>query len=574
MMKRTLLSSAILASATALPTTTPWTTLPSDLEANNITWSPCPALNDEISTLNGVRGATFDCASLPVPLDYTSPQTSPLITLSLFKVNATHQPSKGSILFNPGGPGGSGAENLPLNSIQLQKHIGGHYDIVSWDPRGTGKTMPFNCTPPADDDDAKTSGAETLVKAYAHPSSNAKRAADSDLALASANLTQYFLETGYEVSVQKAATCAEVQAEIGPYVGTTSTAYDMLSIVDALGEDGQLRFWGWSYGSVLGEYFATLFPERVERMVLDSVMDPHFWTLGHRANFLDDTDAALRGFAEQCVLAGTECAIVNATGIDSAEGVFEWANELLLPIVELADGGSDEAYVALQTFKSPVYLAMYFPAQWPSLARQLVAFAAAADGEVESEDGAAMSAPAPYSEGLDAAYGIRCSDAVYQVSSAEEYLPIVQYQEGTSASFADVLGPAHWECASWTMPNKGRFEGFKEAWTNDTVKFKTKTPILFVNGPFDVSTPLQGAYNASMWFEDSVVLKHTGYGHGLPSSPSKCAAEHIERYFDEGALPEEGVVCEPDFESVWELAADQLAELAPNVVRPDNQTSV
>ena len=101
------------------------------------------------------------------------------------------------------------------------------------------------------------------------------------------------------------------------------------------------------------------------------------------------------------------------------------------------------------------------------------------------------------------------------------------------------------------MPDKQQYRG--------NFQVKTRHPILFVNGEFDVSTPISGAYNASAAFEGSIVLAHDGYGHGIFTSPSKCVAERIHRYFVDGVLPEKGTRCQPDF-GPWELAAQYAAK--------------
>lgn len=87
------------------------------------------------------RRCDFDCAHLEVPLDYTNSSSVPL-ELSLFKVNATQEPKLGSVLINFGGPGGTGAQNLPVLAAQMAVNIGPQWDLVSWDPEVLGKPFP------------------------------------------------------------------------------------------------------------------------------------------------------------------------------------------------------------------------------------------------------------------------------------------------------------------------------------------------------------------------------------------------------------------------------------------------
>ncbi|KAJ9647661.1 uncharacterized protein PV06_00362 [Exophiala oligosperma] len=503
----------------------------------SIQWKPCPDLNKQIFEEIGVEGAAFDCAKLPVPLDYTNPDSEKL-ELSLFKLNATKQPSLGTVLYNPGGPGGTGAQNLPYDGPKHQANMGGQFDLVSFDPRGTGKTIPFNCTP--EDNSTLT-----------------RRATDS---LAHTNLTEQFLNGGWDDAVERAEMCHATNNKTGQFIGTTSVARDMLQIVDALGEDGMLRYYGWSYGSALGEYFAAMFPNRVDRMLLDGVVDPNIWLLGHRGNFLVDTDAAIQGFAEECAKSKDECAIVNATGATNASQIFEWANGFLEPLAQNASKSKDadaaaEALVYLASIKAYIYGQLYWPIKWPALAETLVL---AAEGNYTAilassstdETSSSSSAPPGYDRGQDSMDGIRCSDAVFQVDKARDYLPQIEYQATVSQSFSDVVYQSIWPCAAWKLPSKGRFEGPFDA--------RTRTPILFVNGEYDVTSPIQGAYNASRVFEGSAVLAHSGYGHGLIASPSKCAAKYVTAYFVNGTLPKNGTRCEPDM-SPWEAAKASAA---------------
>ncbi len=516
-------------------------------------WKPCPELNEQIFSEIGIRGNAFDCASLTVPLDYTEPETSEKLELSLFKVNATKEPVLGSLLYNPGGPGGPGAQNLPFDSIQLNKHIGGQYHLISWDPRGTGKTIPFNCSVPA----------ITQPLAERSESVSSNNSDENGSYFASANLTTIFLNGGWDSAVTLAESCAETQKATGAYLGTTTTAHDMLSIVNALGEDGLLRFYGYSYGTVLGEYFAALFPDRVERMVLDATFDPIIWKLGHRGNFLQDADATLRAFVDECLKAAQDCAIVNATQATTSEEIFAWLNAQLSPLAVSANSYTSESYQSLLAIKAITFRSLLNPGSWPGLARTLVAIS---QGDLDGLSGPTVN-PDLYDEGANSIDGIRCSDSMFQVGSAEEYLPQVEYQAGISESFSDSMYNALWTCAAWQLPpNKGRYEG--------DFRTKTRHPILFLGGSYDVTTPVEGARNASLLFEGSVVLEHSGYGHGIVVSSSACVGEILEGYFGaEALLPEEGKVCEPDFATAWELAAAQSAELADRLIPQDSSAA-
>ena len=323
-------------------------------DKKTLVWEPCPELNEQIADIyNGIEITPFDCAHLEVPLDYHDPDTSRALTLDLFKVNATKEPVLGSILYNPGGPGGAGAENLPINAPDLHLNIGGQYNLVTWDPRGTGNTIPFNCGL----SDAMTNDGSASVRREVPT-------------LASPNITEAFLNSGWDQAVQLADACEAAMNDTGRYIGTGSVACDMMEIVDALDEDGLLRYYGWSYGSALGDYVAAMFPDRVERMVLDGNVNPHTWQLGYRPEFLEATDKAFAAFVDECVANGEDCALTTALNVTTSAEIFEAFNAVFSPLAENATSGG-EAFQALVASDALIYKELYFPEHWPKLAKTL-----------------------------------------------------------------------------------------------------------------------------------------------------------------------------------------------------------
>ncbi|KPI34658.1 Tripeptidyl aminopeptidase [Cyphellophora attinorum] len=500
-----------------------------------LNWAPCQEVNKQIADLVAPFPITpFDCANLMVPLDYDEPCTSEKIQLDLFRVNATQKPVLGSVLFNPGGPGGTAAEMLPLVAESgLHLNIGGQFNLISWDPRGTGNTIPFNC-----------STGESAA------TGNPVRRGDYRT-LPSSNVTQNFIDVGWDIARQKAEDCYATNNGTGEFIGTGSVAHDMISIIDSLGEDGLLRYYGWSYGSALGFYFAAMFPERVDRMLLDGNVNPHTWQLGYRPELFEAVDKAFAAFIDECWKNGKDCALVTELNTTSKAEIWNTMDALIYAAAKnTTTAAGFEAYIAILGL---IEQRLYYPKQWPKLAQ---IFADMLTGKIEaSPANSSAPAPQPYNHGVDAIDGIRCSDATFQTAELEEYFPILAQQLNHSRGFGAFYN-AVWPCASWKMPDKQQYRG--------DFKVKTRHPILMVNGEFDPTTPISGAYNASSAFDGSVVLAHNGYGHGIFPSPSKCVAEKIQQYFVHGSLPEAGIACEPDF-GPWELAEYYAAN---NISRP------
>ena len=291
-------------------------------------------------------------------------------------------------------------------------------------------------------------------------------------------------------------------------------------------------------GTVLGHYFATLFPDRVERMVLDANLDPADYRDGHWGDSLLDTDKALMAFLENCYENKEECPLVEFLGATSAQDLFDGLNLAASATAANVTATDLTSFTNHVLPKGEIRTALYFPSRWPQLAKTLV----------QNLNGTA-SPPRPppkwvWEQAVDAIGGIRASDATFKPTSAEEYLPQVEFQAKLSG-FSDSFYPFVWTSARWKMPAKERYYGKFEA--------KTKHPILYVNGEYDPVCPLEAARRASKGFEGSVVLSHSGYGHGLIASPSTCAQEHTRAYFAEGVLPEANTTCEPDL-GPWELS--------------------
>lgn len=482
-----------------------------------INFEACPQLNAQITRElpATVELATFECANLNVPLDYTDETSDEELELDLFRVPATEEPVLGSVLVNFGGPGGTGAQNLPAYASQLRDIIGSQWNLLSWDPRGTGKTIPYRCELPT--------GTSS--------STNTKRDLGS---LVSTNVTEGFLEVGWDYAGQIADTCYEQDDGTAELIGTAFVARDVMQIVDAL-DDGDLNFYGWSYGSALGDYIAAMFPDRVGRMVLDGNVNPHDYQSGTYVEAAADIDSAFDGFLQTCFEAQDDCSLYSFVQPNSTEDLLTTINTALRPLAPLANTGL-QAYLAWLNVKSLPIQPLYFPGTWPNFADTLTLL-------LNTTDPNALPMPnttsnGTYDESENAVFGIRAGDATFQANSSDEYLPVVQQEATISDSFSDVTYISLWVSARWRLPAKERYWGdFQET---------TNTPILFVNGQYDPITPINGAYNASAGFEGSVVLAHSGYGHGLLASPSTCAADYIQQYFKDASLPENGTVCQPD----------------------------
>ncbi|CAL9352191.1 alpha/beta hydrolase [Streptomyces sp. enrichment culture] len=195
-----------------------------------VAWSACEGLE---------MPKDLQCGKVTVPLDYAHPGGRTL-DVALARYRATGD-SRGSVLLNFGGPGGSGINELAAGGKEFM-HLTNGYDVVTFDPRGVGRSSPVTCGPAS----LKIMEATGSDEGIADPADVLKRLRDA------------------------AAECAEYSGPVLPHIGTVDAARDMEVMRRALGED-RLNYLGFSYGTRLGAVYAAQFPDRVGRMALDGV---------------------------------------------------------------------------------------------------------------------------------------------------------------------------------------------------------------------------------------------------------------------------------------------------------------
>ncbi|KAM5343467.1 hypothetical protein ACJ41O_012004 [Fusarium nematophilum] len=498
-------------------------------QPKSLKWAPCTP-----EFLLQIPGAIFsphpDCATLEVPLDYTNDK-SELIQLQLVRVNATTPPptsSRRSVIYNPGGPGVSAVDSVVVGSDGLLNATGGKFDIVGFDPRGTRRTIPFTC-------DLTAAQGDILTESDAW-------------------------ETGRNI----AEICHKDNGKTGRFISTAFVARDMMRVVDALGEDGLLRYWGSSYGTVLGQTFAAMFPNGIDRMFLDSVVAPQNYYSGFVATLIHDADEALRNTFKECIDAGPElCRLANhsAPGTTTPEALFAAFKAGLVElrgaqkfVMAPSTRSATTGFVNISLFDQVSYDvlgSLYHPHCIP--ATFLIS-----DFVIQRNWTGLLDAyPKQIRELLpdqnsltitDALRGIACSDSSFRASSREEMYPLIKatsIQGLFGDSFTRLLG----DCPQWRLHAAERYEGKFE-------NIRTKRLVLFANGKYDPVTPLGHALEAAFGFRGSGFFQHNGYGHGVAAHYSSCTNGHIRKYFENATLPPRGTECNPD-QPAWKLAFSQ-----------------
>ncbi|KAH0422352.1 nedd8-like protein [Colletotrichum camelliae] len=478
----------------------------------DIEWGDCAEFNST---------EAIQCANLTVPLDYTSPNSSKTLDLQLLRIPATRQPAKGSILFNFGGPSIAGRPTMAGSGGAFRNATSEYHDLVTFDPRGTGNTIPFSCF---EDQDERTAYLLQSPKAWAIMTFPNFWSNSSDV-------TPGRLWASTKLLVDK---CYEKNKEIGGVYGTAFVARDMMQIVDALGEDGLLRYWGGSYGTLLGQTAAAMFPDKIDRMVLDGNINGHEYYNAWDDEQWASSDKAFSAVFQSCIASPSTCPLAhrNQTAQELEDATYALINDLNYRPIPF-----NGTLIDYNVVKAGIMSALYNPGYWARLTTGLDALMSA-NYTLFAETWAKLSSSYDnIGASTDTQLAIKCGDKIARVDTLGEFLPIMDRQSRSSKIFGDLQVISEMTCAQWRLNAKERYAG--------NFAVKTRHPVLFIGNTADALTPLVSARNMSDAFEGSRVLHVDGYGHGSIGI-SKCAALATADYYVNGTLPKEDAFCELD----------------------------
>ncbi|KAJ7038710.1 Alpha/Beta hydrolase protein [Mycena alexandri] len=430
------------------------------------------------------------------------------------------------ILFNPGGPGGSGVETLIPRGPEFHLVLGNQYDIVSWDPRGVSFSTPIASF-------FETDAERALWNAASFPTSlNA-----SDDAIPHA-WGRAHIEG--QLAAQRDTT------QIMKYMTTDNVARDMLRITQKLGFE-KLQYYGVSYGSFLGAMFAAMFPDKVERILIDGVVDANAWLNANLTIAATDTDAALQTFFDGCAAAGPDlCAFYKPTAPEIAERLTSLTDAVRRePIPAITSQGY--GLVDYSLLRMVIFNALYTPyVSFPPLAEALAA--------LENGNGTSlylMLQDVPFqcdcaddtvpftANGAEAAIAIQCGDAAPVEDSIGQFTEFYQNAAKTSQFVEFFVGQNRVSCTGWEVYRNDTFKG-------PVAAANTSFPLLLVTNTADPVTPKAGALKMAARFPGSGLLTQDSPGHTSNVAPSLCTAFYFRQYFQNGTLPEPGTVCSVD----------------------------
>lgn len=444
-------------------------------------------------------GTQLYCADIEVPMDWTDPASEAISIATVFR--QADSDTKGFILFNPGGPGASGYDWVKdssdyLGTTALRKD----WNILGFDPRGVGRSSAVECL------------ADSEYDEFLYGESGFEIGTEEDIAAARAATADF------------ATQCLENTGALLEFVDTASAAKDM-DVLRAVVGQPQLNFLGYSYGSFLGTTYATLFPERVGRFVLDGAIDPTVSDFEQTLFQIQAFESALTAFLENCA------DVENCPFTGDVVADLETVKQLLLSIEKQPLATSSGRELTVWAAVTGLIMTLYSERYWPLLATAFTQALSGSGDELLSladfyndrnEDGT-------YSTNLVAAnYAISCLD-----HSASQSMFTIEKQNSQLLEAAPVLG-RYWQfgglrCASWPFPEADKPVDYRASGA---------PTILVIGTTGDPATPYtQAQALANDILENGFLMTYNGEGHTIYGQQVKCIDQVVDKFFLTGELP-------------------------------------
>lgn len=468
--------------------------------SKGVDWKDCPA--------DWGFAAPIQCGWVTVPVDYARPD-GPTIKLAVDRARSTggKKERQGSLIYNPGGPGGSGMR-FPARVTDenpLWTKTARAYDFVGFDPRGVGHSAPLSCMDPQEFVKAP--------KADPVPDDEADKRAQRKLA------------------AEYAEGCGERGGALLPHMTTPNTARDLDVIRAAVG-DRKLNYLGVSYGTYLGSVYATLFPTHTRRMVVDSVVNPSREKIWYEANLGQNVAFQTRWEDWKEWVAAHDATY----GIgDTPAKVQEQWEKLRAAAKKQPLGGVVGPAELLGLFQS----APYYDSAWASTAAVWSAY-------VKGDEQALVDAAAPDLSDTEGNRSAENGNAVY-----------------TAVECTDAKWPKDWRTwdrDSTRLHQDHPFLTWSNTWMNlpcatwpekqrrpvEVGTHRGLPPVLIVQAERDAATPYGGAVELHKRLKGSRLITEKDAGsHGVTGIENSCVNERVDAYLLEGTLDKEDVTCEP-----------------------------
>jgi pimeloyl-ACP methyl ester carboxylesterase len=490
-----------LAGATPEPGSGQTPSPPAPAAGPRVNWGSCnPFLNDTSNV------PTAKCTTVSVPVDYRKPGGS-AAKLAVIRVPATGR-RIGSLLINPGGPGGSAVEMVAGMAADLANtDITRNFDLVGFDPRGVGHSTPaVRCRTDAEFDAFRR---DPMVD-YS-PSGVAH------------------IE---QVNQQLAQQCVNrMSTEFLANVGTASVARDMDVVRQALGDD-QISYLGFSYGTELGTAYLEEFGDHVRTMVLDGAIDPTVGPIQENISQMAGFQTAFNDYAADCARS-PGCPL----GTDPAQFVNRY-HALVDPLATTPGKTSDPRGLGYADATTGTINALYTPQHWKYLTSGLLGLQRRTDAGdllMLADDYDGRDKDGHYSNDQDAFNAIRCvdapapKDAAAWVSADQQIRQAAPFQ-----SYGQFTGNAPRDlCALWPVPATS---------TPHAAAPAAAGKVVVVSTTHDPATPYQAGVDLARQL-GAPLITYDGTQHTAVFNGDECVDTAVVRYFDAGTLPPASLQC-------------------------------
>ncbi|MGC4892249.1 alpha/beta fold hydrolase [Micromonospora sp. DT31] len=465
-----------------------------------VTVCPATAASSEAQAPTGglawtACGDGFECASLPVPLNYADP-TSTNIHIGLLRLPAKNGAAKGSIVVNAGTQDATGTAYVRYFAPAFTE-MNREFDIIGLDTRGTGTSQP-------------------LVRCTTYEENHALEAPLS--------ASQTLADRGQRVREAHAlaAKCQERSAALLPHLSSTTSARDLERLRIALGEPG-LRFIGLSGGAILGQNYLKMFPKRVTAMVLDSPLDPEQYIndpFAFDIAQMQATERTLDTFFRWCRNTPTQCAF----GAGDPRGAFE--RLLAKTRQNRLDNPGRWDVVTDGSLIDYVGGAMLFPQNWPGFSQELA--------QIDAQPVPTVPLPSGDDRGFAQYYSQSCLDRALP-KDLKPYDRQLLASLRSTRYLGGRYGYAEMKCQAWPATAAERTSG---PWRNPT-----RQPVLVVAATDDPLAPFTHTQRvARRLHADVVVLKASGH---LQLGRTPCVDSTVRTFLSTGNAPDLGLCAVP-----------------------------
>jgi pimeloyl-ACP methyl ester carboxylesterase len=464
--------------------------------SNSISWGPCPT---EMTDL-----ANYTCGTLEVPLDWDHPDSSETITLGMVRVAANDQDDKiGSLFINPGGPGAPASAMVYNYTLAVIPEVLDRFDTIALDPRGVGFSTPLQC--------------------------------DVDLwneRVTYSPQTEDEFDKLVEHNRAVSNSCREMSGRLIDFVDTVSAAKDFEAVRIALGGD-KATFLGLSYGSMLFNQYAELFPDGIRAMVLDAIT---LHSQDEAQNLLTEStsyEATLTRFFDWCK-SDTSCPLAGQDVDTIYLDILAQAKQTPIPAASCDDGASGcRSTVTEEDIRFAVQDFLILEPSWPILGEALDV-ARNGDASLISEQ-LTLAINNTYVDSIQfAGIAIACQDWTHKASTFTD----VQQKQLLGATFSPFTRGAaqtykiQTACIGWSAPLTN---------PEHRTEYKGNTTIMLVGSTRDPSDGYTWALGLHAEIENSVLFTRNGSGHtSYALGGETTAAENA--YLLNLTLPEAGMV--------------------------------